>query len=196
MRRLSNFLAEDSNQFGPGTDLILSLLALLMVISLVSAHLYNKEKKKNEELGGGNFKASSTKFDAGEFLENPYWQPKNINRTRAQVNKIIREYQTLQSQYPHIFIIGHASEVDAQNAYPPGKQARMERNWNFGGRRAAVIASLLQVSMNHEQKNKIVVVSTGELDLKFPGNPNAEENAWVEVVFGREWKLPSRNAAK
>ena len=43
-----------------------------------------------------------------------------------------------------------------------------------------------------EQRDNVVVMTTGEFDLRDPADPGSHENAWVEVVFGRSWKLPSR----
>ena len=40
MSRMNEILSEDTNQFGPGTDLTISLLAVMLVIAMITMHLY------------------------------------------------------------------------------------------------------------------------------------------------------------
>ncbi len=74
-------------------------------------------------------------------------------------------------------------------------QARLLRNWDYGGQRAALISSLLENDLKND-KDKLVVVTTGEFDRRDPDDPFSQNNAWVEVVFGTEWKRPAKEAAK
>src|SRR6266404_2602148 len=121
MKRLGDLVAEDSNQFGPGTDLLISVMAVLLVM---------------------------------------------------------------------IFISGHASQLDDPLARDKSESARIERNWEYAGRRAGLIARLVQEHLTADQKERIVVVSAGEMDMRVPRQPDSPDNAWVEVVFGKQWKLP------
>ena len=200
MRRLAEFITEDTNQFGPGTDLVVSLVAVLMVTSLITGNLYQFEKTRRQNQqkrldvleNGGNFKLSHQFFPAGDFQVRPVTKLTDIQQTNAKVIEIVREYQTNQDQFPFIFIIGHSNEVDDPTAADKSYGARLQRNWEYAGRRAGVIADLIQTNLRVDQKQRIVVMTTGEFDLRVPDNPYGQENAWVEVVFGREWKLPAQ----
>jgi hypothetical protein len=196
MRRLSEFITEDTNQFGPGTDLIVSLLAVLMVMTLIMSSLYHMERKRNQswamEKGGGNFKLSGDFFPAGDFHVKPVTKLTNPQQTMNKVKEILREYQTSQAQFPFIFVVGHSNQIDDPNAEDKSYGARLQRNWQYAGRRAGVIADLIQAGLITEQKDRIVVMTTGEFDLRVPTRPFNQENAWVEVVFGKEWKLPAQ----
>jgi hypothetical protein len=68
----------------------------------------------------------------------------------------------------------------------------LQRNWDYASRRAALIAALIQEQLTEEQRDRVVVTTTGEFDMRDPSNPLSQENAYVEVVFGRAWKPPSR----
>lgn len=202
MRKLHDFLAEDTNQFGPGTDLIVSLLAVLLVMITVSSYLYGQEhkrvmvyeeEKKEEakrraEQNKGDFEPATEKFPAGDFLENPVTKLADDQDAKSKVEKIIQQYK---SEYPYIFVIGHASNKDALVAEDRSEGARLQRNWKYAGMRAAVIANLLQERLPSTQRDKIVILSTGEFDQKVPEKPDSSENAWVEVIFGKKWKLPA-----
>jgi hypothetical protein len=217
MRRLSEFITEDTNQFGPGTDLIVSLVAVLMVMTLIISNLYQIERRRSQSLGkekhdyeslqklleeqkkrletferGGNFRLSGEFFPAGDFQFKPVTKLTDLEHTRMKVNEIVREYQTSQAQFPFIFVVGHSNQIDDPAAEDKTYGARLQRNWEYAGRRAGVIADLIQANLTAEQKEKIVVMSAGEFDLRAPADPFAEENAWVEVVFGRDWKLPAQ----
>lgn len=210
--KLSDFINEDSNQFGPGTDLMISLLAVLMVICLMLSYLYSNQRKatevaiedyirlkqtneeitrllkeKSESEAGRNFKLASVEFDAALFKLNPVDEFEDETRVRTMVDKISQEYKLSQSNFPFIFIIGHSNVIDDPTAIDKSESGKFQRNWNYAGRRATVIAKLLQEQLP-EQKDNIVVVSTGEFDLRNPDDPKSQDNAWVEVKFGKEWK--------
>lgn len=200
VRKLDDILSEDTNQFGPGTDLTVSLLAVLMVMTFITAWLYRQEinrrallEKEVAARHGGNFKLASDFFSAADFKKYPVTDLVNPVATFGRVRRIVSEYDRVGSDYPWIFVIGHSSRLDDRDARDRSPAARRDRNWNYAGRRATVIAGLLQQQLDDTQAEKLVVVNTGELDLKDPQHPTAQENAWVEVVFGKEWKRPSRN---
>jgi hypothetical protein len=217
MGRLSEFIKEDTNQFGPGTDLVVSLVAVLMVMTLITSNLYQMERRRSQLLGkekhdyeslqklveeqkkrletfeiGGNFKLSGEFFPAGDFQVKPVTKLTDPEQTGMKVNEIVREYQTSQAQFPFIFVVGHSNQIDDPAAQDRTYGARLQRNWEYAGRRAGVIADLIQANLTAEQKERIVVMTTGEFDLRVPADPFAQENAWVEVVFGRDWKLPAQ----
>jgi len=223
MRRMSSFIAEDTNQFGPGTDLIVSLLAILLVMVMIVGYLYtaenkekmtakaayeeeknnsnrlaglyNEAKQKNEVLESGHFKTAIHSFIAADFESYPVTALSNPPQTYASIDDIAQQYQELQHEYPYVFIIGHSNWLDDPRAQDKSYRARLERNWEYAGRRAALIAGLLQEHLTDSQKDKLVVVTTGEFDLKNTETPYSAENAWVEVIFGKEWKLPARTPA-
>ncbi len=216
MRRLNDFLTEDTNQFGPGTDLIVSLLAVLLVMVSATSHLYSEEVKKSQEHveeiekarviidkakkemereSSGHFKLAKEYFTAGDFKVLPVTDLTNPEKTKEAIARIAKNYDELQADYPYIFIIGHSNQLDDPLAMDKSYRARLERNWEYAGRRAAVIAGLLQLHLSNEQKERLVVVTTGEFDMKAPEDPYSPENAWVEVVFGKEWKPPVRESS-
>lgn len=209
-----DLISEDSNQFGPGTDLVIALMAFLMVMVVISIYLYGYEKKRFDEevrkrqqieaiaqgekqrleaqLNGSNFKLASVYFSAGTFKLNPYTDLVDEAQTNESVSLIVREYQSIETQYPFIFVIGHANQVDDPRAADQSDRERLQRNWRYAGERAGVIAKLIQDLLDDMHKQRIVVVSAGELDMKQPDSPYSSENAWVEVVFGKDWKIPAR----
>jgi hypothetical protein len=217
MRKLNDFIIEDSNQFGPGTDLVVSLTAIFLVLIVVIGHFYSLEKKKaldaikqvdidKIKIGdleqkirdaalakGGNFQLAERSFQAGEFDKYPVTRFLNPERAQELVGEIIQQYHTLSAGFPYLFIIGHANALDDPKAQDKSYRARLERNWEYAGRRAALVAGLIQESLTDEERERVVVVTTGEFDMKRPDEPHSQENAWVEVVFAREWKLPARN---
>jgi hypothetical protein len=188
MKRLGELLSEDTNQFGPGTDLIISLLAVLLVMTIIASHLYSNEKKENDSRRGGNFELASEFFSAADFYPRPVTRLIDPQKTAQKIKNIVGEYKRLPKEYKYIFVIGHSNQLDDPNAVDKGYFARLQRNWEYAGRRASVIAALLQEHLTDEQKNCLVVMTTGEFDLKVPSNPNSQENAYVEVVFGKDWK--------
>lgn len=208
MRRLQDYLSEDSNQYGPGTDLIVSLLAVLLVMIFINGYLYRSEKERTRRLDaqlqdernrhpaeGGSFRAAPRSFEAADFKKLPYWEFADQGRARAAAQEIVRAYRASQATYKFIFVHGHASVVDAANPDDPSPQARMIRNWGYAGGRAAVVSGLLQELLTEEERNRLVVCSAGEFDRKV-SDPKSDENAYVEVFFGKEWKPPVRGSAK
>jgi hypothetical protein len=215
MRRLSQIIAEDTNQFGPGTDLMVSLLAVLLVMTFITAYLYrvetlrisalqvalDREKERSEELAvrlheldarGGNFRLAADSFSAADFRAYPVTELVDRASTARRVQAIVEQYRQLRDQYPHIFVIGHSNTIDDPRARDTSVTARRQRNWIYAAKRATLIAGLMQDGLGDDVE-RIVVVTTGELDLKLPGQPQSQENAWVEVVFGREWSIPKTN---
>jgi hypothetical protein len=194
-------ISEDSNQFGPGTDLVICLLALLMVMVMIVSFLYNSEKNLNKILetkldayeGEGKFKLDVGRFDNATFKQIPPDELAYPEKTREQVLHIVEKYKDLKNQYPFIFVIGHANEM-GKLGEKLSDEERQEFNWGVAGVRATVIANLLQSQLLESQfpketRNNIIVVSTGEFDLKNPQDSKALENANVEIIFGKDWKL-------
>ena len=194
MRRLGDFLSEDTNQFGPGTDLIISLLSILLVMTLITSYLYKQERTKNEaqSAAGSNFRLASDFFTAADFYARPVTKLVDPDRTNERVRKILSEYLRIEGDYPYVFVIGHSSQLDDPDASDKSDAARRQRNWEYAARRAAKIASIMEHDLDPARKERLVVVTTGEFDLKEPGKPYSQENAWVEVVFAKEWKRPER----
>lgn len=186
MKGLNDFITEDTNQFGPGTDLIVALMSLLLVMITISSYLYGRDKQE------GNFKAASLYFSAGDFKTYPVTELVDKEGAKNRLRLIVQEYQKFEHEYPYLFIIGHANKRDVPNAEDKTERARLERNWVFAGRRAAVIAGEFQQLLTQQQRERIVLVSTGEFDKRVTAVPESPENAWVEIIFGKEWKPPAR----
>jgi hypothetical protein len=215
MRR--DLINEDSNQFGPGTDLITCLLALLMVFVMIVAYLYGNEKKTvvseranaarlgdqvnlckrtiedlrievEQQQKRGEFKHAGEFLMAGTFKQMPYHELENPAATEAEIESIAKQYESSSSEYPYIFVIGHANEAGIEGKPNLPYEELLRYNWGFAGVRSSVIANLLRNHLSEDAKNRIVIVSTGQLDLRRPDNPTAPENAFVEVFFGNEWK--------
>ena len=184
MPRLKEFLVEDSNQYGPGTDLMVSLMALFLVITFTNGFLY---RQAEAEAGKDHFHLAHNSFDAGDFKPRPFREFVDERAAMERIRSIAREYESLKTRYPYIFVIGHASELDVPNPDDPTPPARWERNWNWAGDRAAMVSRFLQLQLKPEDRDKLVVVSTGEFDKRELGS-NVQANAWVQVVFGSEWK--------
>lgn len=196
MGRLQECLSEDSNQYGPGTDLMVSLMAMLLIISFINGHLLQQEKDKTARLDkGGNFRVASGSFSAGDFKAKPFRELLDKQGAVIKVQGIAREYEALKEKFPYIFVIGHSSERDDPNAIDKSPNARLVRNWDYAGQRAALISSLLQNYLKEEDKDKLVVVTTGEFDKRDPVYLS-QANAWVEIVFGAEWKAPAKEQKK
>ena len=229
MRRLNEFISEDSNQFGPGTDLVIAMMGVLLVMILVSGQMYSRErrqkkdaqgrhaqelkgyeelkkehtklgalydellsKQKREKGGADNFKLASAQFLAGTFEARPVDRLRNTSATAELVGRIVEEYATLRNEFPVIFVIGHSNQLDDPDAEDTSPGAKLRRNWVYGARRAGVIAELIQSRLPPEQREQIVVVTAGEFDMKDPADPLSQDNAVVEVVFGKAWKPPTR----
>jgi hypothetical protein len=226
MARLNDLISEDTNQFGPGTDLMVSLLAVMLVMIVISGQLYNKERArsseadgqqrqeraKNDELrkayeeqkrrlaaleeqlkkmsadGEGNILPARLSIPAADFSMNPVDRLRDPEHAKAAVESIVQQYLSVQNVYPFIFVVGHANHVDAETT---DYKTRQQRNWDYAGRRAGVIADLIQARLSPEQRERIVVMSAGEFDMRAPGDPNSPVNAFVEVIFGKTWKPPA-----
>jgi hypothetical protein len=214
---------DDTNQFGPGTDLMISLVAVLLVLTVITSQLYSRQKARvvamaaadttrlrrqsqvNDSLrralaalatrdSGGTFRVAEESFPAGEFRVRPVTQLLNLGQTEERVARIVDGYR--RQSFPYIFVIGHSSAIDDPTAQDHSRGARLQRNWEYANRRAVVIAALIEARLTGEESDRLVVMTTGELDLRNPDDPLAQENAWVEVVFGKEWKPPSRLAPR
>src|SRR5260370_39790791 len=102
MGRLREYLSEDSNQYGPGTDLMVSLMAVLLIITFINSNLYQREKDKNDRLDkGGNFRVSSNSFSAGDFKAKPFKELVDKSTAPIKVNATAKEYETLKANIPH-----------------------------------------------------------------------------------------------
>ena len=196
MKGLHDFISEDTNQFGPGTDLIVSLLSVLLVMTFTTAYLYNQERMKNDAWrkteAGSNFRLASDFFTAADFYVRPVTKLVDPARTNERVRKILAEYERIENEYPYMFIIGHSNQLDDPSSSDKSESARRQRNWEYAARRATKIASLMEQDLDPAHKERLVVVTTGEFDLKEPRHPFSQANAWVEVVFAKEWKRPER----
>jgi len=222
MKSIQDFLHDDSELFGPGMDLVLSLFAILIITLVVGSDFYIGKnsnlqeevfnlKKENERLKlnlhdmdniireyegkGGNFEIANEYFSAGLFYENPVTRLKNRFEVERKVKRIVNQYREIQGQFPYIFIIGHANKIGlSYEEKSKGNYSSSESaNWIFAGRRAALIGEMIKEKLPEEEWKYMVIVSAGEYDLKYPEERYSQENALVEVVFGKDWKPPSAN---
>jgi flagellar motor protein MotB len=206
---MRSIIDDDSNQFGPGTDLVICLFATMMVLVFIVTFLYRQEKdhsfanadevaklhaeleklrQENKKLNdGGKFKFALGFLTEDTFEYSPPTKLKNPFSTQQNIDRIISQYNGLKHDFPFIFIIGHANQVNRKDRELPYEE-RLSFNWGIAGERASVLANLLQKGLSESEKNNIVLVSSGEFDLKIPSNPIDPGNAYVEVYFGREWK--------
>lgn len=188
MARLREFLVEDSNQYGPGTDLMVSLMALFLVITFSNGFLYQQAAAEAAaEAGKEHFQVAQESFKAADFDGKPYRKFIDERDAMRRIDAIAREYESLKGQFPYIFVIGHANEIDVSNPDDPSDPARWQRNWNFAGERAALVSRFLQLKLNPKDRDKLVVVSSGEFDKRDP-DPMSPANACVQVAFGSHWK--------
>lgn len=171
-----------SEPISPLIDVVVNALAAIFIILMIYMVVVQPRQP---------FKLAKTKFESGDFLANPVVALSDKVETSKRLDQMVQEYREIAHDYPHIFVIGHANDKDDPTAADQTEPARWERNWNFAGRRAALIAKELQKRLTGEHSERIVVVSAGEFDKRDPAHPVSQENAWVEVVFGREWKPPS-----
>jgi hypothetical protein len=219
MSRWSDLLSDDTNQFGPGTDLTLSLLAVLLVIAMIATHEYHVQKANAEDIeqrfaefrnsippppppaapkpaeDTGNFKPASEYFTAADFYPYPVTRLRDPRGVKGRIGRIVSEYRRLESEYPYIFVIGHSSRVDELNAVDRTDEARRKRNLEYALRRSALISGLMQEELDANELERLIAVSTGEADLRDAQRPLAQENAWVEVMFAKEWKPSIRTQA-
>ncbi len=220
MSKLHEILSDDTNQFGPGTDLTISLLAVMLVIALITRHMYQQQKLALDEQSkvidllhanqakpcpppplpkeseGGHFRPASEFFTAADFHAYPVTRLVDPRGTRTRIDNILYEYRKLKDEYPFIFVIGHSSQLDDPLADDQSAEARQKRNLEYALRRSALIAGLMQEHLDAEELDHLVAVTTGEADLRKPEQPLSQENAWVEVMFGKEWKPPYRQLAQ
>ena len=171
---------------------MVSLMSIFLVIIFINGFLYKQETQK---AGEGRFKTAKNSFDAGEFEIKPVLKFKNEQDALEKIKAIALEYESLKGQWPYILVIGHATEHDVPHPEDNSNQARWERNWNFAGERAARVSRLLQDNLKPEDRDNLVVVSTGEFDKRDPA-PDSLANARVEVVFSAEWKPKSGPSLK
>lgn len=210
MSRMNEILSDDTNQFGPGTDLTISLLAVMLVIALITMHLYKAaaasaaakdetikwleafakpEPPPKTEDHGGSFKPATEFFTAADFHSYPVVRLVDPAGTKARIRRIMEDYRRVQGEYPFIFVIGHSNRLDDPRVGDRSDDARRKRNLEYALRRSAMIAGLIQEHLHDDQElDRLVAVSTGEADLRDRDAPLSQENAWVEVMFGKEWK--------
>lgn len=219
MSRLHEILSDDTNQFGPGTDLTISLLAVMLVIALITSRLYEEQKAITntqaermvwlethqekpapppppKEQDGGHFRPASEFFTAADFHAYPVTRLVDRRGTNTRIENIVAEYRRLKHEYPYIFVIGHSNRLDDPRANDQRAPARQKRNLEYALRRAALISGLMQEELDADELDHLVAVTTGEADLRNPDEPLSQENAWVEVMFGKEWKPPYRQEAR
>lgn len=170
-----------SEPISPLIDVVVNALAAIFIILMI--YMVVVQPKEGFVPAG--------KFEAGDFKQYPVAELVDLVKSTKDMDAIAQQYKGLELEFPHIFIIGHANSSDALEATDRSEQARLERNWNFAGRRASLIAKELYKRLTEKQRERIVVVSTGEFDKRDPSKPTGQENAWVEVVFGKNWKSPS-----
>ena len=156
----------------------------------IKKSLDQAKKEQYDSLHQGNFKLLKEYiFNAGEFGSYPVTELVDKPGANRKVIEIANLYHSHENEFPYIFVIGHSSQLDALNR--DKDYSRLEVNWEFAGRRAAKIAYLLQEQLKGIQKDRIIVMTAGEFDMKNPSAPLSQENAFVEIVFGKDWKIPS-----
>jgi hypothetical protein len=178
-----------SEPISPLIDVVVNALAAIFIILMIYMVVFRPGEKPIPP-----FQLAKEKFESGDFLSYPVESFANPAETSKRLDSIALEHKQIESTYPYIFVVGHANSKDDPTAVDKTEPARLERNWNFAGRRAALIAKEIQKRLTELQREKIVLVSAGEFDKQDPANPLGQENAWVEVVFGRDWKPPSHKA--
>lgn len=179
--------------------------AFLFMVNATKAMAAKMEEKEKLGAGreaisegrGGSFEAATAHFTAGDFMAKPVDEFRDPTNAKRNVNNIIQQYKSRKNDYPYIFVIGHANSVDILDAEDSSVSSRRKRNWWYAMRRAIAVASLLErrlksYGLPDEILDNVIIASTGEFDQRMPGKPFGDENAWVEVVFGRDWKLPAR----
>jgi NAD(P)-dependent dehydrogenase (short-subunit alcohol dehydrogenase family) len=176
-----------SEPISPLIDVVVNALAAIFIILMI--YMVVVQPRKSEAIPP--FKLAEAKFESGDFLSYPVVGLSDKQETSKRLDRMAQQYNQIAREYPYIFVVGHANEKDDPTAPDKTDAARWERNWNFAGRRASLIAKELQKRFTEQQAGRIVVVSSGEFDKRDPIHPLSQENAWVEVIFGREWKPPS-----
>jgi hypothetical protein len=191
-----------TNPWPAFVDLFSALLIATFAGLIMFSGAFQKLKASNEDLRqrekdreGNIVLLKDYVFTAGEFDYYPYTRLINPAETRKKISGIASEYATKFQQH-YVLVIGHSSTLDAKD--PDTHSTRQEKNWNFAGERAAIVADLLRQEFENRQelnqnqwKDKILVMSSGEFDLKLPSSPEDQANAYVEVYFLKEWEIPS-----
>src|ERR1051325_1563634 len=223
MRRLSELLSEDTNQFGPGTDLFISMLAVLLIMFQANSYYQHqkettsrtetdryerevqelkeqlrkeREERLKQEIGfEKKFALANETFEAGDFMARPFRKLRNVDQAMLRVQRIVDQYRAKAAEYPYIFVIGHSSTKYDPAEGDQSEEGRLFRNWNYAGERAAIISSYLEKLLTPAEMDRIVVLSTGQFDRRVEP-ADSDDNAWVEVVFGKEWKPPSRDTVR
>ncbi|MDM8558756.1 OmpA family protein [Candidatus Parabeggiatoa sp. HSG14] len=97
MKNLQSFLVEDNNVFGPGTDLVVSLAAVLIILFAVYTQLFQEELAKYKELKieYQNCKLTEQELktlfkDLQELFKNIYKKYQNCEKTKEELQRIIQ----------------------------------------------------------------------------------------------------------
>jgi hypothetical protein len=173
-----------SEPISPLIDVVINAFAAIFIILMIYMVVVQPKDPVPP------FKLAEAKFESGDFLPYPVVAMSDKTETSRRLDAMTQEYKRIERDYPYIFVVGHANSKDDPTASDKSEPARLERNWEFAGRRAALIAKELQKRLG-PQREKIVLVSVGELDQRDPTDRMSQKNAWVEVVFARDWKPPS-----
>ncbi len=88
MKNLQSFLVEDNNVFGPGTDLVVSLAAVLIILIAVNANSFHQQLAEQEEI-----------LISCQELKIKY---EHCEETLAKQEKIIVNYQELKAKYQEL----------------------------------------------------------------------------------------------
>ncbi|NEO51962.1 MAG: flagellar motor protein [Okeania sp. SIO3B5] len=121
MKKLWNFVSNEDDPFGPGVDLIVSLLAILLVMLVITAGAYQNINTKNQELAS-SLKSSRNRV---EQLNNLLDAEKEKNsklykRLRAETAARIPQFPpniVITAAQGYDFPSGSAELTDALNGY-------------------------------------------------------------------------------
>ena len=167
--------------------------------SLTKINKENKEEIDKLKKGMGTFQISGICFEAASFMSIPTTRFVDIKKAKNKINKIVDKYLVYRDKYEYIFVIGHANKSDDPTAVDKSDSARIERNYIYAAKRAALVSKMIGNCLQEKNTTRytiknldkiLVIVSTGEYDLKNTEKPFSKENAFVEVIFGKTWKLP------
>ncbi|MEK8017798.1 MAG: OmpA family protein [Candidatus Parabeggiatoa sp.] len=102
MKNLQSFLVEDNNVFGPGTDLVVSLAAVLIILIAVNANSFHQQLAEQEKI---LISCQELKIKYGHCEE-----------TLAEQEKRIVNYQELKTKYQHCeIVVDKFSKIIAEN---------------------------------------------------------------------------------
>ena len=102
MKNLQSFLVEDNNIFGPGTDLVVSLAAVLIILIAVNANSFHQQLAEQEKI-----------IISCQELKIKY---KHCEETLAEQQKIIVNAQELKAKYQHCEkVVDKLSKIIAEN---------------------------------------------------------------------------------